>query len=63
MLELLLEGGSPLPPLKTGGNRIEDNLSPQFWRDSNSHWGPHFVSADGPAARPYLFCAMFYGSF
>ncbi len=34
MLELLLEGGSPLPPLRTGGNRIENNLSPQFWGNS-----------------------------
>ena len=34
-------------------------------RDSkvNSHFGRILLSADGPAARPYLFCAMFYGSF
>ncbi len=31
MLDTLLEGESPDEPLRTTGNRIEDNLSPQFW--------------------------------
>ena len=31
LLDLLVEGGRPLPPLRTGGNRIEDKLSPRFW--------------------------------
>ena len=31
MLELLLEGGRGLPPLRTAGNGIKHNSSPRFW--------------------------------
>ncbi len=45
------------------GYKALDSRRPVWYAPNNSHFGRILLSAAGPAAPPYLFCAMFCGCF